>query len=200
MESDSTHQVFLDYFDEVKLLLQQLQNLKLNPNTFYMELGLIGELGVCKFLEKHEIKFDHKTQTCPQELLEDIIAFVISGTTIRIDVKTTYICPHMSPRILGIEQFQNIQKHSNIIIWCHFSELNQMLTIDSWTKTDELGESRIKEVAAPPDLVLTNDDSVEQPFTETRFVYEVPSFLMREIDDLIYLFKGEIPMEPARNK
>ncbi len=193
MESDSIHEVFLDYFDEVKMLLQKLHNLKLNPNTFYMELGLIGELGVCKFLEKHEIEFNHKTETSSQELLEDILAFDIRGTPVRIDVKTTYIRPHMSPRILGIEQFQNIQKHSNIIIWCHFSELNQMLTIDSWTKTDELGESRIKEVAAPPDLVLTNDDSVVQPFTETRFVYEVPSFLMREIDDLIYLFNGEMP-------
>ena len=142
-----------------------------------------------------KINFDHKTQTSPQALLEDIIAFDTSGTPIRIDVKTTFIRPHMSPRILGIEQFQSIQKHSNIIIWCHFSELNQMLTIDSWTKTDELVESRIKEVAAPPDLVLTNDDSVEQSFSETQFVYEVPSFLMREIDDLIYLLNGEIPRQ-----
>jgi hypothetical protein len=190
LENDQRHQVPLNYFTEVKALIQTLHNLKLNPNTAYMELGLIGEIGVCKFLKKHEINFEHKTQTNPQELLEDIIGFDFNGLPIRIDVKTTLILPHLSPRILGLQQFQNIQKHSDIIIWCYFSELNKVLTVDSWTKTNELGESRIKEVAAPPDFALTNDDSVELPFSETQFVYEVPSFLMREIDDLIYLFKG----------
>ena len=197
MDNYGSHEVFLDYFTEVKSLIQKLHKLKLNPNTFYMEIGLIGEIGVCKFLEKHEIKFDHKTQTNPQALQEDIVGFDFNNSNVRIDVKTTLIRPHMSPRILGIEQFQNIPKHSDIIIWCHFSEVNQMLTIDSWTKTDELGESRIKEVTAPPDFALTNDDSIELPFSDTQFVYEVPSFLMREIDDLIYLFKGKIPAGPA---
>ena len=124
-------------------------------------------------------------------MLEDVTSFDYESKPLRIDVKTTLVRPHKVPRVLSIDQFQAIPKHSDVIVWCHFSSRYEILTIDSWTKTSELSESYLKQVAAPPDFVLTNEDSVNLAFTETMFVDEVPSFLMREIDDLVYLLKGK---------
>jgi hypothetical protein len=45
-------------------------------------------------------------------------------------------------------------------------------------------------VSAPPDFVTTNDPSVDMDFTETMFVYEVPPFLMFDIDDLEMKLSG----------
>ena len=191
LDNSSTFEVPLDYFHEVKSLIQELTRLKLNPNTDYMELGLVGEIGFCKFLEKNSIRFIHKTKSDPKLMLEDVTSFDYESKPLRIDVKTTLVRPHKVPRVLSIDQFQAIPKHSDVIVWCHFSSRYEILTIDSWTKTSELSESYLKQVAAPPDFVLTNEDSVNLAFTETMFVYEVPSFLMREIDDLVYLLKGK---------
>ena len=191
MDNPTTHQIPLDYFQEVKNLIQELTKLKLNPNTEYMELGLVGEIGFCKFLGNNEIQFTHKTKSNPELMLEDVLIIDSESRPLKIDVKTTLVRPHKVPRMLSIDQFQTIPKHSDIIVWCHFSSRHEVLTIDSWTKTSELAESYLTQVTAPPDLALTNEDSVELAFTETMFVYEVPSFLMREIDDLLFLLKGK---------
>jgi hypothetical protein len=191
LDNSSTFEVPLDYFHEVKSLIQELSRLKLNPNTDYMELGLVGEIGFCKFLEKNSIRFIHRTKSDPTLMLEDVTSYDFESKPLRIDVKTTLVRPHKVSRILNIDQFQTIPKHSDVIVWCHFSSRHEILTIDSWTKTSELSESYIKQVTAPPDFSFTNEDSVDLAFTETMFVYEVPSFLMREIDDLIYLLKGK---------
>ncbi len=191
MESVSPYEVPLDYFQEVKDLIHELTELKLNPNTEYMELGLVGEIGFCKFLGENSIEFVHKTKSDPKLMLEDVTVVDSESRQLRFDVKTTLVRPHRVPRMLSIDQFQTIPKHSDIIVWCHFSSRHEILTIDSWTKTSELGESYLKQVTAPPDLVFTHEDSVDSAFTETMFVYEVPSFLMREIDDLLFLIKGK---------
>jgi hypothetical protein len=191
LDYSSLYQVPLDYFHEGKSLIHELTKLKLNPNTAYMELGLVGEIGFCKFLEGNSIQFIHKTKYEPEVLLEDVTVFDYDSKPIRIDVKTTLVRPHKVPRMLSIDQFQTIPKHSDIIVWCHFSSRNEVLTVDSWTKTSELSESYLKQIAAPPDFAFTSEDSVDLEFTETIFVYEVPSFLMREIDDLLYLLKGK---------
>jgi hypothetical protein len=191
VDNSTAHEMPLDYFQEVKNLIQELTKLKLNPNTEYMELGLVGEIGFCKFLDKNEIQFIHKTKSDPELMLEDVLIIDSESRPLKIDVKTTLVRPHKVPRMLSIDQFQTIPKHSDIIVWCHFSSRHEVLTIDSWTKTSELAESYLKQVTAPPDLAFTNEDSVELAFTETMFVYEVPSFLMREIDDLLFLIKGK---------
>lgn len=189
MELDS-NQISLDFYDEVKSLIQKLTALNLKMNFDFMELGLTGEIGFCKFLEKNDIKFTHQTFQEPERMHEDVIVFNYKSEAITIDVKTTQIRPHHAPRILSIEQFYSIPSHSEIIVWCHFSSRESIITIDGWTKTSELKESNLKQVTAPPDYVVSYDELMDQPFTETIFVYEVPSFLMREVDDLIYLFKG----------
>lgn len=191
LDKSSPFEVPLDYFHEVKSLIQELTRLKLNPSTDYMELGLVGEIGFCKFLEKNAIRFIHKTKSDPKLMLEDVTCFDSESRPLRIDVKTTLVRPHKVPRMLSIDQFQTIPKHSDVIVWCHFSSRYEILTIDSWTKTSELSESYIKQVAAPPDFAFTSQDSIDLAFTETVFVYEVPSFLMREIDDLVFLLKGK---------
>ena len=53
-----------------------------------------------------------------------------------------------------------------------------------------LNECKIKSVSAPPDFALTNDPAIELDFTETIFVYEVPSFIMFDIGDLEMRLKG----------
>lgn len=185
-----SNQISLDFYDEVKSLIQKLTVLNLKMNFDFMELGLTGEIGFCKFLERNGIKFTHQTLQEPERMHEDIIVFNHKSEAITIDVKTTQIRPHHAPRILSIEQFHSIPSHSEIIVWCHFSSRHSIITIDGWTKTSELNESNLKQVTAPPDYVVSHEELMEQPFTEKIFVYEVPSFLMREVDDLLYLFKG----------
>ena len=189
VESNSD-KVSLDFYNEVKTLIQKLTALNLKMNFDFVELGLTGEIGFCKFLEKNNIKFIHQTFQEPERMHEDVIVFNHKSEAITIDVKTTQIRPHHAPRILSIEQFHSIPSHSEIIVWCHFSSRESIVTIDGWTKTSELNESNLKQVNAPPDYVVSYEELLNQPFTETIFVYEVPSFLMREIDDLIYLLKG----------
>ena len=186
----NSNEISLDFYDEVRSLIQKLIVLNLKMNIDFMELGIAGEIGFCKFLEKNDIQFTHQTFQEPHRMLEDVVALNHKSEEITIDVKTTHIRPHHAPRILSIEQFHSIPNHSEIIVWCHFSSRNEIITIDGWTKTSELNESNIKQVAAPPDFVISYDELIDQPFTEKISVYEVPSFLMREVDDLIYFLKG----------
>jgi hypothetical protein len=71
-----------------------------------------------------------------------------------------------------------------VLVWAFYSSWRNSVTIDSWTWVNSLKEAKLKTVTAPPDIPITNDPALELDFTEINYVYEIPSFLMRDIEDL----------------
>jgi hypothetical protein len=186
------NEVKVDYLDSLKSSLRTLKSNKIGTSTPDLYLGLLGEFGFAKWLTLNQVKYEHKTVTKPDELKED---FQINdtrnvGLTIGIDIKTSGIRPPHSPRIISVEQFQRIPDHSSVLVWTFYSSWRNSVTIDSWTWVNSLMEARLKAVTAPPDIPLTNDPALELDFTEMNHVYEIPSFLMRDIEDLKMRLKG----------
>lgn len=192
---DSTlgvNEIRVDWLDDLKACLIELKKATLDTNTPNLYLGLLGEFAFSRWLEARGISFDHRTRSNPSELLTDFVVedLTLSQNTVKIDVKTSGIRPAQVSRILSIDQFESIPTHSEILVWTFYSSWRNSITIDSWTPVSMLNECRVKSVSAPPDFALTNDPAVELDFTETIFVYEVPSFMMFDIGDLEMRLKG----------
>ena len=192
---DSTlgvNEIRVDWLDDLKACLIELKKATLDTNTPNLYLGLLGEFAFSRWLEAREISFDHRTRSNPSELFTDFVVedLTPSQNTVKIDVKTSGIRPAQVSRILSIDQFESIPTHSEILVWTFYSSWRNSVTIDSWTPVSMLTECRVKSVSAPPDFALTNDPAVELDFTETIFVYEVPSFMMFDIGDLEMRLKG----------
>ena len=190
--SFGAHEISVDYIDELKDCLIDLKKSALELNTLNLYFGLLGEFALSRWLEVRGFSFDHRTRSNPSELLTDIVVedSTPSRNRVRIDVKTSGIRPAKVSRILSIEQFESIPTHSDILVWTFYSGWRNSITIDSWTPVSMLDECKIKSISAPPDFALTNDPAIEMDFTDTNFVYEVPSFLMFNIDDLEMRLKG----------
>jgi hypothetical protein len=186
------NEVEVDYLNELKSCLRKLKSANLPTSTPDLYLGLLGEFGFAKWLLNNGIDFDHKTVSQPQELKTDFEVFESRNKDHKtgIDVKTSGIRTPHSSRILSIEQYQSIPKHSSILVWTFYSSWRNSVTIDSWTWVDSLNEASLKAVTAPRDVPISNDPAVELDFTETNYVYELPAFLMRDIDDLKMRLKG----------
>jgi hypothetical protein len=186
------YEVPMDFIQEVRKQINILTVAGLNPGTPSLELGFMGEFGFASWLTKSRIDFDHRTVSNPTELLMDFICFdsTQEKNSIRVDVKTSWVRPPHVSRILSVDQFQTIPTHSDILVWAFYSGLRKSITIDSWTVVRDLGEARIKSVTAPPDVPVTNDPALELDFTETKLVYEIPNYLMRDIEDLYLHLKN----------
>lgn len=187
-----TNEILVDWLDDLKACLIELKKATLDSNTPNLYLGLLGEFALSRWLEARGISFDHRTRSNPSELLTDFVVedLTPNHNTVKIDVKTSGIRPAQVSRILSIDQFESIPTHSEILVWTFYSSWRNSVTIDSWTPVSMLNECRVKSVSAPPDFALTNDPAVELDFTETIFVYEVPSFIMFDIGDLEMRLKG----------
>jgi len=186
------NEVGVDYLELLRSSLRELKSAELRSSTPDLYLGLLGEFGFAKWLSLNKIEHEHKTVTFPDELKEDFRIQDIRnvGTSVGIDVKTSGIRPPHSPRILSIGQFQTIPEHSSILVWTFYSSWRNSVTIDSWTWVNSLDEARLKAVTAPPDIAITNDSALELDFTDVSYVYEIPSFLMRDIEDLKMRLQG----------
>jgi hypothetical protein len=187
-----TNEILVDWLDDLKACLIELKKATLDSNTPNLYLGLLGEFALSRWLEARGISFDHRTRSNPSELLTDFVVedLTPNQNTVKIDVKTSGIRPAQVSRILSIDQFESIPTHSEILVWTFYSSWRNSVTIDSWTPVSMLNECRVKSVSAPPDFAITNDPAVELDFTETIFVYEVPSFIMFDIGDLEMRLKG----------
>ena len=183
------NEVSMNFIQEIRRQINILSVAGLNPGTPSLELGFMGEFGFSSWLTKLGIEFDHRTVSNPKELLTDFILFDSTNekNSIRIDVKTSWVRPPRVSRIISVEQFQSIPTHSDILVWTFYSGQRNSITIDSWTHVKDFSEARIKSVSAPPDFPITNDPAIELDFTDTKLVYEIPSFLMRDIQDF-YLY------------
>ena len=186
------NEILVDWLDDLKVCLIELKKSSLDSNTPNLYLGLLGEFAFSRWLEVRGIVFDHRTRSNPSELLTDFIAedLTQNRNTVKIDVKTSGIRPAQVSRLLSMDQFESIPTHSEILVWTFYSSWRNSVTIDSWTPVSMLNECKIKSVSAPPDFALTNDPAIELDFTETIFVYEVPSFIMFDIGDLEMRLKG----------
>jgi hypothetical protein len=186
------HEIPVDYLDDLKACLIELKKNTLDFDTHNLYLGLLGEFALSRWLEVRGFTFDHRTRSNPSELLTD---FLVEDLTqdhnkVNVDVKTSGIRPAQVSRLLSLEQYESIPTHSDILVWTFYSDWRSSVTIDSWTPVSLLDECKLKSVSAPPDFVTTNDPSVDMDFTETMFVYEVPPFLMFDIDDLEMKLSG----------
>ena len=170
------NEILVDWLDDLKVCLIELKKSSLDSNTPNLYLGLLGEFAFSRWLEVRGIVFDHRTRSNPSELLTDFIAEDLT--------------PNRNTVKLSIDQFESIPTHSEILVWTFYSSWRNSVTIDSWTPVSMLNECKIKSVSAPPDFALTNDPAIELDFTETIFVYEVPSFIMFDIGDLEMRLKG----------
>lgn len=186
------NEILVDWLDDLKVCLIELKKSSLDSNTPNLYLGLLGEFAFSRWLEVRGIVFDHRTRSNPSELLTDFIAqdLTPNQNTVKIDVKTSGIRPAQVSRLLSIDQFESIPTHSEILVWTFYSSWRNSVTIDAWTPVSMLNECKIKSVSAPPDFAITNDPAIELDFTETNFVYEVPSFIMLDIGDLEMRLKG----------
>lgn len=186
------NEIPVDWLDDLKVCLIELKKSSLDSNTPNLYLGLLGEFAFSRWLEVRGIVFDHRTRSNPSELLTDFIAqdLTPNQNTVKIDVKTSGIRPAQVSRLLSINQFESIPTHSEILVWTFYSSWRNSVTIDAWTPVSMLNECKIKSVSAPPDFAITNDPAIELDFTETIFVYEVPSFIMLDIGDLEIRLKG----------
>ena len=181
----SENEVKVDYLEILKETLRELKDSKLKTNTPELYLGLLGEFAFARWLDERTIKYDHRTRTNSSELAMDFILYgAKDGKAIRVDVKTSGIRPPKVSRIISVDQFESIPKHSDILVWAFYSSWRNTITIDSWTYVDSLFEARIKAVVAPPDIPISNDPAVDLDFTETKYVYEIPEFLMLNVQDL----------------
>ena len=180
------NEVSMDYINDVRRQINILSLAGLNPGTPSLELGFMGEFGFSSWLTKFGIDFDHRTVSNPTELLTDFIVFdsTKDKNSLRVDVTTSWVRPPHVSRIISVDQFQSIPTHSDILVWAFYSGQRKSITIDSWTHVREFTEARIKAVTAPPDRPITNDPAIELDFTDTKLFYEIPSFLMRDIEDL----------------
>jgi hypothetical protein len=180
------NEVPMDFINEVRKRINILSLAGLNPGTPSLELGFMGEFGFSSWLTKYHVDFDHRTVSNPTELLTDFILFdsAKEKNSIRVDVKTSWVRPPHVSRIISVDQFHSIPTHSDVLVWAFYSGQRKSITIDSWTLVKEFTEARIKTVTAPPDLPITNDPAIELEFSDTKLVYEIPSFLMRDIEDL----------------
>ena len=186
------NEVTVDYLADLKKTLRALKKSKLNPNTPELYLGLLGEFGFAKWLKERHFTFDHRTSSAPEELSMD---FVLTGRKeesrpIRVDVKTSGVRPPRVSRIISVDQFESIPKHSDILVWTFYSSWRNTVTIDSWTYVASLDEARIKTVVAPPDIPISNDPAVDLDFTEVKYVYEIPDYLMQNVQDLELRLSG----------
>lgn len=186
------NEVRVDFLDSLKSTLRILKSAKIDISTPDLYLGLLGEFGFAKWLSLNQIQYEHKTVSKPEELKED---FLIQdtrniGLSVGIDVKTSGIRPPHMSRIINVEQFQRIPEHSSVLVWAFYSSWRNSVTLDSWTWVNSLKEAKLKAVTAPPDIPITNDPALELNFTEFNYVYEIPSFLMRDIEDLKMRLKG----------
>jgi hypothetical protein len=186
------NEVLVDYLEELKLSLRELKSFQMSSSTPDMYLGLLGEFAFAKWLSINSVDFNHKTVTEPTELKEDFEVFDPRRTdvSVGIDVKTSGIRTPHAARILSIEQFESIPTHSSILVWTYYSSWRNAVTIDSWSWVHSLREARLKTISAPPDFATSNDPAVDLDFTETKYVYELPSFLMQDIEDLKLRLKG----------
>jgi len=186
------NEILVDWLDDLKVCLIELKKSSLDSNTPNLYLGLLGEFAFSRWLEVRGNVFDHRTRSNPSELLTDFIAqdLTPNQNTVKIDVKTSGIRPAQVSRLLSIDQFESIPTHSEILVWTFYSSWRNSVTIDAWTPVSMLNECKIKSVSAPPDFAITNDPAIELDFTETNFVYEVPSFIMLDIGDLEMRLKG----------
>lgn len=186
------NEVEIDFLVPLKASLRKLKGAKVKSNTLDLYLGLLGEFGFAKWLTLNKIEHEHKTVTHPVDLKEDFEIRDVKNSEVSfgIDVKTSGIRPPYSSRIISIEQYQSIPEHSSILVWTFYSSWRNSVTIDSWTWVKSLDEARLKAVTAPPDIPTTNDSALELDFTDTYYVYEIPSFLMRNIEDLKMRLQG----------
>jgi hypothetical protein len=180
------YEVPMDFVHEVRKQINILTLAGLNPGTPSLELGFMGEFGFASWLAKTTIEFEHRSVSNPTELLTDFILFdsTKEKNSIRVDVKTSWVRPPHVSRIISVDQFQTIPTHSDVLVWAFYSDQRKSITIDSWTLVRDFAEAKIKSVTAPPDIPITNDPALELDFTDTKLVYEIPSYLMRDIQDL----------------
>ena len=186
------NEVTVDYLVDLKKTLRELKKSKLNPNTPELYLGLLGEFGFAKWLKERNFIFDHRTSSNPTELSMDFVVFGAKeeSRSIRVDVKTSGIRPPQVSRIISIDQFESIPEHSDILVWAFYSSWRNTITIDAWTNVSSLNEAKLKVVSAPPDISTTNDPAIDLDFTDSMYVYEIPSYLMLNIEDLEMKLKG----------
>ena len=186
------NEVTVDYLDALKKTLRELKKSKINSNTPDLYLGLLGEFGFAKWLKERNFTFDHRTCTNPSELSTDFVVFGSRDTSrlIRIDVKTSGIRPPKVSRIITVDQFSSIPKHSDILVWAFYSSWRNTITIDAWTYVSSLKEAKIKLISAPPDISTTNDPAVDLDFMDSLQIYEIPSYLMLNIEDLEMKIRG----------
>ena len=196
MERDSSelteNEVRVDYLIKLKATLRELKKSKLNPNTPELYLGLLGEFGFAKWLEERNVDFDHRTSSNPTELSMDFIVFggANNSDSLRVDVKTSGIRPPKVSRIISVDQYESIPKHSDILLWAFYSSWRNTVTIDAWTYVSSLKEAKLKLVTAPPDISVSNDPAVDLDFTDSMHVYEIPDYLMLNVQDLELRLKG----------
>ena len=112
--------------------------------------------------------------------------------SIRVDVKTSGIRPPKVSRIISVDQFESIPEHSDILIWAFYSSWRNTITIDAWTYVSSLKEAKLKRVTAPPDISSTNDPAIDLDFTDSMYVYEIPDFLLLNIQELELRLSGSI--------
>ena len=186
------NEVKVDYLVDLKKTLRELKKSKLNPNTPELYLGLLGEFGFAKWLKERNFIFDHRTSSNPTELSMDFVVFGAKeeSRSIRVDVKTSGIRPPKVSRIISIDQFESIPEHSDILVWAFYSSWRNTITIDAWTKVSSLNEAKLKVVSAPPDISTTNDPAIDLDFTDSMYVYEIPSYIMLNIEDLEMKLNG----------
>ena len=186
------NEVTVDYLDALKKTLRELKKSKINSNTPDLYLGLLGEFGFAKWLKERNFTFDHRICTNPSELSTDFVVFGSRDTSrlIRIDVKTSGIRPPKVSRIITVDQFSSIPKHSDILVWAFYSSWRNTITIDAWTYVSSLKEAKIKLISAPPDISTTNDPAVDLDFMDSLQIYEIPSYLMLNIEDLEMKIRG----------
>ena len=186
------NEVTVDYLVDLKKTLRELKKSKLNPNTPELYLGLLGEFGFAKWLKERNFIFDHRTSSNPTELSMDFVVFGAKeeSRSIRVDVKTSGIRPPKVSRIISIDQFESIPEHSDILVWAFYSSWRNTITIDAWTNVSSLKEAKLKVVSAPPDISTTNDPAIDLDFTDDMYVYEIPSYLMLNMEDLEMKLKG----------
>lgn len=186
------NEVTVDYLVDLKKTLRELKKSKLNPNTPELYLGLLGEFGFAKWLKERNFIFDHRTSSNPKELSMDFVVFGAKeeSRSIRVDVKTSGIRPPKVSRIISIDQFESIPEHSDILVWAFYSSWRNTITIDAWTKVSSLNEAKLKVVSAPPDISTTNDPAIDLDFTDSMYVYEIPSYIMLNIEDLEMKLNG----------
>jgi len=188
------NEVTVDYLVDLKKTLRELKKSKLNPNTPELYLGLLGEFGFAKWLKERNFFFDHRTCTNPAELSMDFVVFGAKeeSRSIRVDVKTSGIRPPKVSRIISVEQFESIPEHSDILVWTFYSSWRNTITIDAWTYVSSLREAKLKRVSAPPDISITNDPAIDLDFTDSMYVYEIPDYLLLNIQELELRIGGTI--------